>query len=303
MQNVVLRTSLSALAMFVAWVSSCAPADRHDLLAAKPTARAPGAAPLAVEAPAPPATGTAAPAPLAAAKAAPAPAFVELEEPEETTAAPVPMPLVTGAGSPSGWAPPLAVTEDEETAPEVPDAVDGADAPSEAKAPDGPRLVATLKETWVYAAPDFRSRKLGYLRAGAVVARSEKPASRGSCPGGFYKVEPKGFVCVGVSASLDLGHPVAAAAKRRPDRAQGLPYTYGMSKFPTPPFYLKVPTKAEQRSVENDLDKHRAQPSTSFPIADPLTELEPVPESLLDGKIVPSVTPCSAPVTSTSPST
>jgi hypothetical protein len=39
------------------------------------------------------------------------------------------------------------------------------------------------------------------------------------------------------------------------------------------------------------LDKHLSQPSTSFPIADPLTELSPIPESLIDGKIVPSVTP------------
>lgn len=290
MQNVVLRGSLSALALVLAWMSSCAPADRHDLQAAKPPVRAPGVGrePLPAAKPlVPPAVVTEPKAPTPAATVAKPP---ELEEPEETTAPPVPMPLVTGAGSPSGWSPPLAATVEEEAVPEVPDAPD-TDAPSETKAPDGPRLVATLKETWIYAAPDFRSRKLGYLRAGAVVARSEKPVARGGCAGGFYRVEPKGFVCVGVSASLDVHHPVAAAAKRRPDRAKGLPYTYGMSKFPTPPFYLKVPTKAEQHSVESDLDKHLAQASTSFPIADPSSELEPVPESLLDGKVVPSVTP------------
>jgi hypothetical protein len=198
-----------------------------------------------------------------------------------------PMPLLVDPTRGDGWAPPLAVTADEEAPPEVPDSPDEAEtAPA-----DGPRLVATLKETWVYAAPDFRSRKLGYLRAGAVVSRHEKPAARGGCAGGFYRIEPKGYVCVGVSASLDLNHPVAKAAATRPDRTAGLPYVYGMSKFPTPPFYLKIPTKAEQKSVEADLDKHLSQPSTSFPIADPLTELSPIPESLIDGKIVPSVTP------------
>jgi hypothetical protein len=302
MLNVAQRTALSSLTLVVTWAMSCTPPDRADVRPATTTQTAvrpqpPAPTPAPTQARTAPEAAPAPPAPLpeelAAAKAPldlPAVGTIGVESDGDeaaATAAPTPMPLLVDDARGDGWAPPLAVTADEEAPAEVPDSPDEAEtAPA-----DGPRLVATLKETWVYAAPDFRSRKLGYLRAGAIVPRHEKPTARGGCAGGFYRIEPKGYVCVGVSASLDLNHPVAKAAATRPDRSAGLPYVYGMSKFPTPPFYLKIPTKAEQKSVEADLDKHLSQPSTSFPIADPLTELSPIPESLIDGKIVPSVTP------------
>lgn len=185
-------------------------------------------------------------------------------------------------------APPAIVQPPPEPAePEVPDE------PEKPAPPPGPELVATLKETWVYAAPAFKSRKLGYLRAGAVVSRDEKPAGYGSCEQGWYRIAPRGFVCVGQAASLNVDHVVADLAKRRPDRRAGLPYAYGMSKFPTPPLYLKLPTQAEQRSVEGDLGKHLArQVKKAADAAAPAApELDPVPGQLLYGRIVPSLTP------------
>ena len=150
-----------------------------------------------------------------------------------------------------------------------------------------PQLVATHKETWVYASPSFKARKLGYLRAGARVARSEHAVGNAGCEGGWYRVEPRGFVCVGASASLDLEHAVATMASRRPDRTQGLPYLYGMSRYPTPPFYLRLPSAAEQRSVEGDITAHlRRQSDAWVP-----PELDGVPYGLLRGQVVPSLTP------------
>lgn len=287
MQNVVRTAVLTSLALVIAWSLSCASEGRPDPAPRQSRTEAvvlPPAAPLCEPAPlrTPPLAETTTTAPPQKPTPATALAGDEPDDPRALPASTVPL------RAPSAWSPPLAVTVDDEPVPEVPDA---AFDPTTAPKADGPRLVATLKETWVYAAPDFRARKLGYLRAGAVVTRREKPASRAGCAGGFYGIEPKGFVCVGMSASLDLQHPVAEAAKRRPDRERGLPYTYGMSKFPTPPFYLKVPTKQEQRSVESDLDKHLAEISTSFPIPEPERELEAIPSSLSGGKVVPSVTP------------
>lgn len=152
-----------------------------------------------------------------------------------------------------------------------------------------PQILATHKEAWVYAAPSFKARKLGYLRAGARINRAEKPAGRGGCEGGWYQVEPRGFVCVGAAASLDLEHPVASMATRRPRRSEGLPYLYGMSRFPTPPFYLKLPTAQEQRSVEGDLGAHLQRYARSDAwLPD---ELDGVPPELVRGHVVPSLTP------------
>jgi hypothetical protein len=151
--------------------------------------------------------------------------------------------------------------------------------------PSGPQLVATYKEAWVYAAPSFKARKLGYLQAGASVGRSDRPVTRAGCEGGWYRVLPKGFVCVGGAASLDLDHPVAPLATRRPDRKSGLPYPYAMSKYPTPPLYLKLPSEAEQRSVEPDAaERRKIDPALA-------ASLDAPPPSLLHGEIIPSLTP------------
>src|SRR5687768_5618703 len=53
----------------------------------------------------------------------------------------------------------------------------------------------------VYATPKEKATKIGYLRLGAVVSRSEKSHWTDGCPGGWYGVAPKGFVCVGKHAS------------------------------------------------------------------------------------------------------
>jgi hypothetical protein len=180
----------------------------------------------------------------------------------------------------------LAIASAVQAPPEPPEEPEEAPEPLPKK---GPQLLSTHKETWIYAAPTFKARKLGYLRAGARVARGEKAVARGSCEGGWYRVEPKGFVCVGAAASLDLEHPVAAMAARRPDRSKGLPYLYGMSRFPTPPFYLKLPTAQEQKSVEGDLGNHLqryARGDAWVP-----DELDGVPPELHRSRVVPSLTP------------
>jgi len=142
-------------------------------------------------------------------------------------------------------------------------------------------LAAIAKETFVRSAPSFGAKKIGYLRGGAIVRRSPEPAGNQGCPGGWYRIAPYGFVCIGKTATLDIKHPLVTAATRRPDRHAALPYAYGMSLFPTPPFYTKVPSEREQRSVEMDFEGHRRQK------LDPGwndIEMEPVPDLLAEGR-------------------
>ncbi|MBX3184917.1 MAG: L,D-transpeptidase [Polyangiaceae bacterium] len=114
-------------------------------------------------------------------------------------------------------------------------------------------LVALRYETFVFERPSWRARKIGYLRAGARLRRSPEPhLTSKDCKGGWYQVEPQGFVCAGNTATTDLTHPVAVAARVRPDRSSGLPYAYGLAKYPPPPLYTKLPSKREQARVEPD---------------------------------------------------
>lgn len=135
--------------------------------------------------------------------------------------------------------------------------------------------------TWVYDHPESRASKLGYLRAGAVVDRSPDPLGTSGCEGGWYRIEPRGYVCVGKGATLDLNHPIVQAAKLAPRRGQPLPYDYAMSGEPAPHLYFRLPSLADQLRVEGQRRGGYLQPAlAALPVA-------AVPEFLLSGKDLP----------------
>jgi L,D-transpeptidase-like protein len=114
----------------------------------------------------------------------------------------------------------------------------------------GDRIASIAMRNWVYLQPDPESDKLGYLRAGAVVDRARSPAGTNGCPGGWYRIAPRGYVCVGNGASLELDHPVVRAAFQPPRRGAPVPYHYVMSRSPPPELYFKLPSVEEQRAAE-----------------------------------------------------
>src|SRR6202035_1182725 len=120
-----------------------------------------------------------------------------------------------------------------------------------------PRLGITAMQVWVHESAGSASRKLGYLRLGATIARGAAPAGTQDCPGGWYSVYPRGFVCAGEEASLDPAAPLVRAASTRPDLTRPMPYHYGFVRAVAPQ-YLKVPSKDEQTASEFALEKHLA---------------------------------------------
>jgi hypothetical protein len=132
--------------------------------------------------------------------------------------------------------------------------------PRPAAEPSFPDELASIAlETSVYDEPRWGAHRLGYLRAGAVVRRGAEPVAAGPrCPDGWYRVEPRGFVCVGAMATLDLHHPVALAAARAA-RTEGLPYLYVLSRSPGPPLYARLPGDLDQLRFEPDLRDHLAR--------------------------------------------
>lgn len=168
-----------------------------------------------------------------------------------------PEPVAALAPEPAPVAEPLVESNDDD------DDADEADAPAPTSYRDfeppvdpGHLLVAIARETLVYERPSFKSAKIGYLRAGAQVRRDSEPAARGECKGGFYRIMPEGYVCVGPTATLDPNHPVAQFGRVRPDRSASMPYLYARSLYPTPPFYNRLPSKPEQQREEVELARH-----------------------------------------------
>src|SRR5882724_2330833 len=78
---------------------------------------------------------------------------------------------------------------DSGAAPSVSAAVDEPHRPSDA---GSAKLGAVDLQVNVYSRPDPTSPRCGYLRLGTIVDRDEKPAGNDRCPGGWYRVEPRG---------------------------------------------------------------------------------------------------------------
>ena len=161
------------------------------------------------------------------------------------------VPSVSPAANPVGTAPPALVRA---RAPSV--SLDGVlhDIPSASEARDqATRLFAKALRAWVFAAPSAAAPKLGYLRAGASSPTTAKPAGLDGCPGGWFPIEPEGFVCAGPTATIDARDPqVIATLGTRPDLSRRLPYIYGTVRKPGP-IYGRVPSTAELLQTEPDL--------------------------------------------------
>lgn len=117
----------------------------------------------------------------------------------------------------------------------------------------GARLYAKAPRAWVFATPSAAAAKLGYLRSGASSPTTPKSAGFDGCPGGWFPVEPEGFVCAGPTATLNANDPVVIATLgTMPDISRKLPYIYGTVRKPGP-VYGRVPTAAELAQAEPDL--------------------------------------------------
>jgi lipoprotein-anchoring transpeptidase ErfK/SrfK len=121
--------------------------------------------------------------------------------------------------------------------------------------PRGPKLVAIDMQVNVFARPDPTSPRFGYLRLGTVVDRDREPSGNDRCPGGWYRIEPRGYVCANHEVTFDTNHPLARAASVRPDTTQPLPYKYAFLSGAAP-LYLRIPNSEEQKKAEYHLTYH-----------------------------------------------
>jgi len=137
----------------------------------------------------------------------------------------LPCALLLGAAACDGGAKTPALSRSEEV-------VRNAPIPPE----NAPKLGIVSELVHVREFTDDKAPSVGALRAGARVPRSNEPVSRAGCAGGWYAIRPRGFVCVGVEATLDLNHPTLAAMALQPNVDAALPYTYARTRGETPLF-------------------------------------------------------------------
>jgi hypothetical protein len=118
--------------------------------------------------------------------------------------------------------------------------------------PDGTKLASIAWRTWIYSDVGTKRTRYGYLRAGSIVDARGPTIKNDGCTGGWYRINPRGFVCVGMGATLDLTHPVVVASSVRPVRMQSLPYLYALSGDTPPLLYFRLASKDEMREAEGE---------------------------------------------------
>ena len=125
----------------------------------------------------------------------------------------------------------------------------------------GARIHAKARFAWIQAQPRSSNGWLGYLSLGGSAPlrggsiESARVLSGSGC-NAWYAIEPRGFVCDGDTASVNPDDPVVRAlAADAPKIDSPWPYEYGESVGA--PRYVHLPTPAQQRTTEWDLEAHQ----------------------------------------------
>jgi hypothetical protein len=150
-------------------------------------------------------------------------------------------------------------------------------------------LYSTAIETYVRALAANGGRVLGYLRVGANVRRSDEPVTTEGCKGGWFAIEPRGFVCANDAATLDDKANMVALAQPLPARGEPMPFAYARVKSPAPHYYFKIPSKQDMRKVEGGefqqrIDRALHLPDPNLDVLGPAIE---VPPTLAQGGRLP----------------
>jgi len=151
------------------------------------------------------------------------------------------------------------------------------------------RIYSIAIETYIRSLPDKNGRTIGYLRAGGSLRRSDEPVGTNGCKGGWYAVEPEGFVCNGPDATLDPAARIVMYAQPGPKRGEPVPYTYAYVREKVPYYYARLPDKKDRGRIEGgDVEGSIAaafqSPDPRLGLLGPAIE---VPQDLLDGGRIP----------------
>jgi hypothetical protein len=175
---------------------------------------------------------------LVACAVAPAAPLAPQPGPAPSPALAAPAPLASPEPTPSAAAPSLSAAA---PSPAPPASSPSTSAPSPSPAPQ--RLASRVRVTRVWPKPDTSGVFIGTLRVGRSVALHGAGLVGGrGCGGGFYAIEPRGYVCADGTVALEPDDRARALADAVAPAAGAFPYRYAISNG--------VPTNAEQARFE-----------------------------------------------------
>ena len=188
---------------------------------------------------------------------------------------------------------PAAVVEDEGGEERVAAPAESEEAPSLAEPPlpsDVPHLTSVAHKTWIWPKPIKGGRFLGYVRVGQQVRlRSEERVRGQMCPGGFYAIEPRGYVSNDRTVTRDDALPFLKHNAHTLPQAGPHPYRFAISSGA--PMYARLPSAEEQRKNEwsyGPAGEHAPLPMFSrghehLATTAPIAPVDPVPDFLARG--------------------
>jgi lipoprotein-anchoring transpeptidase ErfK/SrfK len=154
--------------------------------------------------------------------------------------------------------------------------------------PTGLRIASIAWRTWIYTDTGPMRTRYGYLRAGAIVDARGPAIQNDGCAEGWYRINPRGFVCLGKGATLDLSAPAVVQSSVRPTRGHGLPYLYAIAGDNMPAYYFKLPTQKQLVEQEGPDIKQKLmvwrQRISATGLDQLLGEIGPPPDFLASGQ-------------------
>lgn len=112
-----------------------------------------------------------------------------------------------------------------------------------------PLLTSVGATTWIWPRPRVSGIFIGYIRNGRSVGLRDTALVKGEgCSGGFYAIEPRGYVCRDSTVSIELDGRFREAAEATMPAPGPFPYGYAISNGA--PMYNRVPTPGEQAKAE-----------------------------------------------------
>jgi lipoprotein-anchoring transpeptidase ErfK/SrfK len=164
-----------------------------------------------------------------------------------------------------------------------------------------PRITSVAIFTKIYPVPGRMGVPLGMIHVGgSVPLRDTTPLRRNDCRGGWYAVEPRGYVCLDTTTLVQGPDRTLSEGAERYLRAlatsaattKDLPFGYALSLGT--PMYGRIPTKEEQAQKEAELDPPPVGPLGSWAaghdglaVEPPLSAAAPPPPFFDHGEFSP----------------
>ncbi len=109
-------------------------------------------------------------------------------------------------------------------------------------------MVSIIDQPW-WPESKLGPKRLGYLRAGAIVMAYDRPIQNEDCKEGWFQLVSGGYVC-GKAVTFDITSSRVRLSPKGPDVHAGMPYRYGVNLTDDTPLYRRVLNNDDRKKFE-----------------------------------------------------